>query len=86
MFFKQYENMEDKKFALQGFVLKFCKGDKQDECIRKKVSKAVGGPSKVPVNMMPNGMALSGTSKSDWHSEVKAPSRPESFRGLARIE
>ena len=64
-FFKQFQNLGDKKFALQGFIRTFCEGPKQAECIRKKINKALGGPSKVPVNMMPKGMALSGTSKAD---------------------
>ena len=55
-----------------GFVRAYCKGDKQDECIRKKVSKALGGPHKVPVNMMPTGMPLFGTTRKDWPDEVKA--------------
>jgi hypothetical protein len=71
-FFKQYENLENKKLALRGFVRTFCKGDKQGECVRKKVSKALGGPDKVPLNMMPNGLPLAGTSKEEWSAEVKA--------------
>jgi len=64
-FFKRYQNDEDKKYALMGFVRAYCKGDKQDECVRKKVSKALGGPDKVPTNMMPSGLALFGTTKKD---------------------
>ncbi|MBN1502992.1 hypothetical protein JW930_05600 [Candidatus Woesearchaeota archaeon] len=70
-FFKEYETDEDKKMALQGFVNMYCKGDKQNECVRKKVSKALGGPQNVPVNMMPNGMPLAGTSNADWSDAVK---------------
>lgn len=69
-FFKEYEKDETKKLALSGLANKFCKGDKQDVCIRKKVSKALGA-DKVPVNMMPNGFPLSGTSDEDWPDEVK---------------
>lgn len=70
-FFKEYESDEGKKTALQGFVNIYCKGDKQGDCVRKKVSKALGGPEHVPVNMMPNGLPLSGTSDADWPEEVK---------------
>ena len=70
-FFKRYQNDEDKKYALMGFVRTYCQGNKQDECVRKKVSKALG-PDKVPVNMMPTGSPLFGTDKKDWPDEVKA--------------
>ena len=70
-FFRKYETDENLKIALQGFINRYCKGDMQDECVRKKVSKALGGPQKVPTNMMPNGMPLSGTSRDDWSAEVK---------------
>ena len=71
-FFRQYQANEDKKYALMGFVRAYCRGDKQDQCVRKKVSKALGGPQKVPVNMMPTGLPLFGTDKKDWSEEVKA--------------
>ena len=71
-FFKQYQNDDDKKYALMGFVRSYCSGDKQDMCVRKKVSKALGGPNKVPLNMMPTGLPLFGTTKKDWSEEVKA--------------
>jgi hypothetical protein len=71
-FFKQYQNDDDKKYALMGFVRSYCRGDKQDMCVRKKVSKTLGGPDKVPLNMMPTGLPLFGTTKKDWPEEVKA--------------
>lgn len=71
-FFKTYENDESKKLALQGFINKYCKGDQGNRCIRKKISNALGGPHKVPVNMMPNGSPLADTTKDDWSDEVKA--------------
>ena len=70
-FFRTYENDPSKKMALQGFINMYCKGSKQDVCIRKKVSKALGGPDKVPTNIMPNGRPLAGTSSDDWSEEVK---------------
>ncbi len=69
-FVKAYENDESRKLALKGLVNMYCKGDKQNQCIRKKVSKALGGPEHVPKNMMPTGLPLSGTSKDDWSEEV----------------
>jgi hypothetical protein len=36
-FFKEYEDDEDKRLALEGFIRIYCKGDKQDHCIRKRV-------------------------------------------------
>lgn len=71
-FFRRYKNYENKKYALMGFVRAYCKGDKQDECLRKKVSKALGGPRSVPSNMMPSGLPVFGTTKEDWSDEVKA--------------
>ncbi len=69
-FFQNYENEEKLRLALGGFVRVFCKGEKQESCVRKKVSKALGGADKVPVNMMPNGFPLSGTDSSKWSNEV----------------
>ena len=70
-FFKNYEQDETKKLALQGFINKYCKGSMQDQCVRKKISQALGGPDKVPVNMMPNGAPLLGTTSNNWPDEVK---------------
>ena len=70
-FFKKYEQDASMQLALQGFVNKYCKGDKQSQCVRKKVSMALGGPDKVPVNMMPNGSALTGTTSDGWSDDVK---------------
>jgi hypothetical protein len=69
-FFKTYQNDENVKYALKGFVRLYCQGDKQDQCIRKQVSKTLGGPEHVPVNMMPNGFPLTGTSSENWPAEV----------------
>ena len=70
-FFRKYEQDESIQLALQGFVSKYCKGDKQSLCVRKKVSMALGGPDKVPANMMPNGSPLSGTTSDGWSDDVK---------------
>jgi hypothetical protein len=70
-FFAYYEKTKGNNLALKGFVTTFCKGQKQDECSRKKVSKALGGSSYVPVNMMPNGLPLSSTDSKEWPKQVK---------------
>jgi hypothetical protein len=70
-FFQTYESDESKKLALQGFISRYCKGNEQENCVRKKVSRALGGPEKVPVNMMPNGVPLPGSDKSNWSPEVR---------------
>ena len=70
-FFAKYDQWEDKKLALEGFVKTYCKGDRQVSCIRKKISHELGGADKVPANMMPNGYPLPGTEKDeDWTREV----------------
>ncbi len=66
-----YERGDKRKYALQGFANMYCRGWKQGECIRKKVSMELGGPDKVPQNMMPNGLPLPGTVSSEWLEEVK---------------
>ena len=69
-FFKKYEQDEAMKLALQGFINKYCKGGMQDQCVRKKVSQVLGAQN-VPVNMMPNGAPITGTTSTDWSEEVK---------------
>lgn len=49
----------------------YCKGEKQGECFRRLVGRSLGGPDKIPPNMMPNGHALTGTDDSGWPTEVK---------------
>lgn len=70
--FRRYRRDENKKYALIAFIKAYCKGEKQAECVRKKVSKALGGPDKVPTNMMPSGLPVFGTLKDNWPDEVKA--------------
>ena len=69
-FFKEYEKDETRRLALKGFANMYCKGDKQDACIRKKVSKRLGGPENVPANMMPNGYPMVGTDRESWPPEA----------------
>jgi hypothetical protein len=73
-FFKAYMDDTSKKLALEGFALMYCKGEKQNVCIRKKVCDILGA-EKVPVNMMPNGVPISGSDDSLWSAEVKQAMR-----------
>ncbi len=66
-FFEEY----GEETSLEGFINRYCKGDKKDQCIRKMVSEALGGPENVPANMMPNGYPISGTTDDDWSEDVE---------------
>ncbi len=70
-FFKEYEKDEKLQKALKGYIDSYCKGKLQDACVRKKVSKALGGPHNVPLNMKPNGQPILGTTDKSWSDEVK---------------
>ena len=59
-----------KKEEYKGLIDMYCKGAKQHECVRKKVSEALGGPENVPANMVPNGSTLIGTDDSTWSDDV----------------
>ncbi len=69
-FFKMFENDKSKHLALKGFIYMFCKGRKQDQCVRKKISQILGSSQFVPPNMLPNGFAMAGTNKSNWSEKV----------------
>ncbi len=71
-FLKESQKDAGLELACKGMVRKYCTGDKQDQCMRKKAGKALGGPTKVPVNLMPNGLKIPGTDNSDWTDEVRA--------------
>jgi hypothetical protein len=68
-FFRKYEQDANMKLALGGFITKYCKGEMQNQCVRKKVSQQLGAQN-VPLNMMPNGSPITGTSKNDWSDDV----------------
>lgn len=70
-FFIVYGARDGNKTAVAGFVRLYCKGDKQDQCVRKVVSKALGGPHAVPANMLPTGLPISGTDDQSWSETVK---------------
>ncbi len=53
-FFSKYR--ETKDLAWRGFIWKYCKGEKMDECKRKASRKMHGSPP--PDNMMPSGQLI----------------------------
>ncbi len=53
-FFKKYDC--SKVMICKGFIRKYCKGSKQDECKRKMYKKEHGTPP--PDDMMPNGLMV----------------------------
>ena len=55
--------------SVKGFIHMYCKGPKQEECIRKQLC-AKYNAQVVPVEMMPNGYPLPGSSKNDWSEEA----------------
>jgi hypothetical protein len=71
-FFNTTLASKERELALRGFVRMYCRGDLQEKCVRRIVSKRLGGPTNVPENMMPNGMPVSGTDDSHWSPAVKA--------------
>lgn len=60
----------DKSTAAKGFVSMYCRGNRMNDCIRKKLS-AKYGKDLVPKNMMPNGAPLPGTDTSTWDEHAK---------------
>lgn len=70
-FFIVYGSRTENRTAVAGFVRLYCKGERQDQCVRKVVSKALGGPHTVPANMLPNGLPMVGTTDRDWTDPVK---------------
>ena len=69
-FFLAYASSGEHVAAVAGFVRLYCRGEGQQRCVRKKVSNEVGGPDKVPSNMLPNGVPVAGTDASSWSEEV----------------
>ncbi|MBN1823441.1 MAG: hypothetical protein JW803_03885 [Endomicrobiales bacterium] len=53
-FFKKYGELHD--VACRGFINKYCKGEKMNECQRKIFREKNGAPP--PDDMMPNGQMM----------------------------
>jgi len=68
-FFKVSESDPDVASAKRGLIEMYCRGDKQDSCVRLAMFHKFGSPL-VPKNMMPNGMPLPGTNESEWDVKV----------------
>lgn len=71
-FFKHFEENLERQMVLRGFIRIYCKGDRQDKCMRKQISKRFGGGQFVPSNMMPNGFPLPTTNNLEWSDDVKS--------------
>ncbi|MCW4028820.1 MAG: hypothetical protein NWE92_04145 [Candidatus Bathyarchaeota archaeon] len=71
VFVARYEADVEKQFALWGFIRLFCLGEKRRECALLKIAESLGA-DKVPANMMPNGLPLSGTTRDGWALEIQA--------------
>ncbi|MDD4126126.1 MAG: hypothetical protein PHV39_00370 [Methanomicrobium sp.] len=69
-FLKKYETEFEKSEALKHRILIYCDGNLEEKCIRKKISKTLGGSIYIPVNMMPDGNPVPGTKNSEWSAEV----------------
>lgn len=67
--FLAYCEETGKKSAAKGFATMFCEGDKSEDCKRLKVCHELGA-DKVPKNMLPTGMPISGTTKDGWSDKV----------------
>ena len=87
-FMKTYESMPEKQLALKGFVRMYCKGERQDACVRKIVKSKLGEGGMVPVNMMPNGFPLPGTHNREWDQNCLSlvmPSQREAQDKLKQV-
>jgi len=67
---KEYEENQRTRAAVKGFISLYCRGKKMDDCVRKKVSRELGGPEFVPENMMPNGLPVIGTTRDTWDKAI----------------
>ena len=70
-FFIRYGKDGSRSLAIAGFLRKYCRGPHQEDCLRKAVSAALGGPEHVPANMLPNGLPMTGTDTADWPEAAK---------------
>lgn len=56
-FFKKHADNKKKELACKGFVAMYCRGEKQEECRRRKYKEEKGCPP--PDDMLPNGQMIS---------------------------
>ncbi|MFW5991551.1 MAG: hypothetical protein ACOCQX_04960, partial [Candidatus Nanoarchaeia archaeon] len=69
-FLKENVAKDSMKMAVEGFKQKYCKGN-YEKCKRYAIGKKIGH-DKLPANMMPNGLPITGTNDDDWSDEVKS--------------
>ena len=67
--FVKYCEENDAGMSVRGFIHMYCRGDRQDQCIRKNLCDAFGR-AVVPVDMMPNGLPLPGHKKDGWSEQA----------------
>lgn len=67
--FVKYCEDNDAVMSVKGFTSLYCKSEKQDECIRKRLSDTFN-ITVVPMTMMPNGLPLPGSIKENWSDEA----------------
>jgi len=67
--FVKFCEANDNVTSVKGFILMYCKGDKQSSCVRKQLCEKFG-KQVVPVDMMPNGFPLPGSTKENWSEQA----------------
>lgn len=82
-FFEIMTRKHKQELALAGFKKIYCLGEKQNQCMRKIVAKELG-PEFIPMNMMPNGLPLTGTDDSEWEPELKTFIRDRFLRSRSK--
>ncbi len=69
VFLKANENKEELKTPMKGLKQKYCE-QHNEECNIYKLAQEFE-MNKIPSNLMPNGMPLTGTNDNSWDAEVK---------------
>lgn len=63
------ENASTVSVSVDGMIRLYCRGSKQQHCIRKQLIMKYG-ESSVPDDMMPNGFPLPGANRQKWSKEA----------------
>lgn len=69
--FSTYEKKGEDKQKLRTLATRYCRGRDQLKCVRRRISKKLGGPENLPRNMMPDGKPWPGTTSDNWPDEIK---------------
>lgn len=67
--FVKYCEEHDATMSVKGFITMYCRGERQEECIRKQLCDKFGRQV-VPVQMMPNGYPRPGSKRDDWSEQA----------------